>query len=79
MKTVGVYDAKTNLSQLLEEVEQGEIVIITRHGQPVAELRPSTPAAAYSIPDAIAQLRTLRKGNRLDGLPLRAMIEDGRR
>jgi prevent-host-death family protein len=35
---VNVHEAKTRLSRLLELVEAGETVIITRHGQPVAEL-----------------------------------------
>lgn len=38
MKTVGTLEAKTHLSQLLDEVERGEQVIITRHGKPVARL-----------------------------------------
>lgn len=35
---VNVHEAKTNLSKLLELVEQGETVTIARHGKPVAEL-----------------------------------------
>jgi prevent-host-death family protein len=38
---VNVHEAKTQLSRLLELVEQGETVIIARHGQPVAELVPA--------------------------------------
>jgi prevent-host-death family protein len=35
---VNVHEAKTQLSRLLELVEQGETVTIARHGKPVAEL-----------------------------------------
>lgn len=35
---VNVHEAKTQLSKLLERVEQGEVVVIARHGQAVAEL-----------------------------------------
>jgi prevent-host-death family protein len=35
---VNVHEAKTQLSRLLELVEEGETVIIARHGEPVAEL-----------------------------------------
>ncbi len=35
---VNIHEAKTQLSRLLELVEQGETVVIARHGQPVAEL-----------------------------------------
>lgn len=38
---VNVHEAKTRLSQLLEMVEEGETVVIARHGQPVAELVPA--------------------------------------
>ena len=38
MKQVNVHEAKTRLSQLLAEVEQGEEVVIARAGNPVARL-----------------------------------------
>ena len=38
MKHVGMFQAKTNLSALVEEVEKGGQVVITRHGKPVAKL-----------------------------------------
>ena len=38
---VNVHEAKSQLSRLLELVEEGETVIIARHGQPVAELVPA--------------------------------------
>lgn len=41
MRTVGVLEAKTNLSALIDEVEtSGEAIVITRHGKPVARLSP---------------------------------------
>lgn len=39
MKTVNTHEAKTHLSRILEEVERGEVYIISRNGIPVAELR----------------------------------------
>lgn len=44
---VNVHEAKTRLSHLLELVEEGETVVIARHGQPVAELVPSRQKAAF--------------------------------
>jgi prevent-host-death family protein len=38
MVTISTYDAKATLSALLQQVEQGEEVVITRHGTPVARL-----------------------------------------
>ena len=40
MATVGAFEAKTKLSELLDMVERGEEVTITRHGEPVAKLVP---------------------------------------
>ena len=37
-----VHEAKTNLSRLIEAVERGERVVITRHGVPAAELVPAS-------------------------------------
>ena len=38
METLSVYDAKTHLSRLLDAVEAGEEILITRNGRPVARL-----------------------------------------
>jgi prevent-host-death family protein len=54
---VNVHEAKTRLSQLLELVEEGETVIIARHGQPVAELVPARQGAGF--PFAIARQEPL--------------------
>jgi prevent-host-death family protein len=45
-KQVNVYEAKTRLSKLLEQVEAGEEIIIARHGKPVARLVPLQRTAA---------------------------------
>ncbi len=39
MKTVSVYQAKAHLSSLLNEVEAGEEIVVTRHGRPVARIQ----------------------------------------
>ena len=44
---VNVHEAKTQLSRLLELVEEGETVIIARHGEPVAELVPARRKAGF--------------------------------
>lgn len=40
MITVNMHQAKTELSELVKRVELGEMVVICRDGEPVAELRP---------------------------------------
>ena len=44
--SVGAFEAKTHLSALLERVERGEEIVITRHGRPVARLLPIARSAA---------------------------------
>lgn len=39
-KEIGAFEAKTRLSELLERVGHGQVYVITKHGRPVAELRP---------------------------------------
>lgn len=52
---VNVHEAKSQLSRLLELVEEGETVIIARHGQPVAELVPVRPKAGFPFGIARAE------------------------
>ncbi|CAN5760327.1 type II toxin-antitoxin system prevent-host-death family antitoxin [soil metagenome] len=40
MRTVNIYEAKTHLSRLIEQVEAGEEIVIARSGRPVARLVP---------------------------------------
>jgi prevent-host-death family protein len=77
MKTVGAFEAKTQLSQLLKEVEAGETIVITKHGHPVANLSPAMPSRP--VEDVIRDLRSLRQGMRLQGLSIQEMRAEGRR
>jgi prevent-host-death family protein len=43
VREVGAFEAKNKLGQLLDLVEQGEVVVITRHGKEVARLVPARP------------------------------------
>ncbi len=43
MLTVNLAHAKAHLSELLDKVEAGEEVVITRHGKPVAHMRQAVP------------------------------------
>ncbi len=78
MTTVGSYEAKTNLARLLDEVEGGKTVTISRHGRPVARLVPASPAAADPVA-VIAAVREARLGVRRGRTPVRRMIAEGRR
>jgi prevent-host-death family protein len=48
MSQVGMHEAKTKLSQLVERAQAGEDVVITRNGKPVARLVPVAPANSFA-------------------------------
>ena len=80
MKTVGAFEAKTRLSQLLDQVERGETVTITRHGEPVAQLVPAKPARDPRTGEQIlAEMKRIREGITLGGITIRQLIEEGRK
>ncbi len=58
MREVGAFEAKNRLGQLLDLVERGEEVTITRHGKQVARLVPARPIASRT--DARAALARIR-------------------
>lgn len=84
MKTVGAFDAKTHLNELLQRASKGEAIRITRRGVPVARLVPPEDGEredARSLADAIRRLRrgtTLGKAS-LRKLTIRELIDEGRR
>ena len=79
MEEVGAYEAKTHLPKLLERVAEGYRITITKHGVPVAILQPYDPEKSVDVENVITQLRDFRENNRLAGLSIREMIEEGRR
>jgi prevent-host-death family protein len=50
VKEIGAFEAKNTLGTLLDRVEQGEEIVITRHGKPVARL---VPNAGYPDQDKV--------------------------
>ena len=83
MREVGVLEAKTNLSALLDEVQQtGAPVLITRHGKPVAQLT-APPMAERAPADLADQMRAFQSGveDRLGArfaFDWKEAVEDGR-
>ena len=83
MTTVGCYEAKTHLPALIERVERGEKILITRRGTAVAMLcKPAEIEEKMSIREAIRRMNELQKGNlsgRKKGQTLRQMAHEGHR
>lgn len=80
MKTIGAFEAKTHLSELLDLAAMGERFTITKRGKPVAMLVPLEQKPTMTSEEAVAALRSLRTRITLgDDLSLRDLIEEGRR
>ena len=79
MITVGAYNAKTHLAELLDKVQAGEQVTITRHRRPVAKIVPAHATRVEPASAVICALRAFRKGRKLGRLSLLKMIENGRK
>ena len=79
MQTIGSFQAKTHLSQLLKQIEEtGETIAITRHGQTIALLTP--PPQEDPIALAIETIRKNRQGVLLGkDLSIKKLIDEGRR
>lgn len=77
MKEVGSYEAKTNLPALLRAVAGGERIVITRSGEPVADLVPHCDNVDPA--DTITRIREMRSGITLGDNDLKAMIREVRR
>ncbi|HWL70453.1 MAG TPA: type II toxin-antitoxin system prevent-host-death family antitoxin [Geminicoccus sp.] len=83
MTEVGILEAKTHLSRLIEQVEKGEEVVITRHGKPVARLvRPLPRKEGTDIErlrQAFAKVDALGDVEELRGVSAVELVHAGRR
>ncbi len=79
MQEVGAFDAKNRLGALLDRVERGEEILITRRGKPVARLVPAGPDFDQEkARRAVAGLIEASRGLTLGGLKIKDLIDEGR-
>ncbi len=79
MREIGAFEAKNRFGQLLDWVEAGESVAITRRGKIVAHLAP--PGGAFNAEAARAaaeRIRLRRRGVTFGGSTIADLIEEGR-
>lgn len=81
MDTVGAFEAKTHLAALLERVEHGERITITRHGKPVARLVPIDDDKREARRVAVERLKSFAKQHHLTlgGIVWRELRDEGRK
>jgi prevent-host-death family protein len=84
MKRVGIFEAKTHFSSLLDEVEKGGEITITRHGKPIAKLvQIASELSQEEIAkrkQALNELRAMAKarGTRTTHSEIKRWIAEGR-
>ena len=79
MKTIGAFEAKTHLNELLRRASSGETIRITRRGVPVAKLVPPDEREKRDLKSVVQEIRQIRKGASLRGSSIRELIDEGRR
>ena len=80
MKQVQASIAKAKFAELLDDVERGETIEITRHGKTIARLVPDEDARRDANRQAIAKIREMRKnGPRATVAEILAWRDEGRR
>ena len=80
MNEVALFEAKNRLSELINRVQAGEEIAITRRGKVVARLMPPAPdEASRRAHDAVAALKASREGVSLGRLRSADLVAEGRR
>lgn len=80
MRVINAFEAETTLNALLDDVERGEEITITRGGKAVARLVALAPALDREAAKAAAdQIIADRTGKTLGGLNIKDLINEGRR
>jgi prevent-host-death family protein len=79
MPEIGAFEAKNTLGSLLDRVEHGEELVITRRGRPVARLVPAGGGHDRGrARAAAARIIARSKGATLGGITLKELIDEGR-
>jgi len=82
MTTIGFYEARTHLSELLDHVARGKTFLINRRGKPAAVLAPPPRKEQRDVRHLVEEMLALRdrEGPSLGGrVTIRELIDEGRR
>ncbi|MEQ9453899.1 MAG: type II toxin-antitoxin system prevent-host-death family antitoxin [Phycisphaeraceae bacterium] len=80
MEQIGLFQAKTHLSQIVDQVQKsGRAVTLTRRGIPVAEIRPLAEEPEMTREQAFEAIRQMRSSMpRITAVEIREAIDEGR-
>ncbi len=81
MRQLGAFEVKTHLSQILDDVQRGETILITKRGEPVARLVPNEPLP-QDVKSLLADFRKWRQTitwNEGEGISIETARRQGRK
>lgn len=78
MDTIGAFEAKNRLGELLERAAKGESIVITKRGRPLAVLGPVPAIRPRDKRSVIAAIEKFRQGKTLGGLSVRELVDEGK-
>ena len=79
MQTIGIFDAKTHFSAIMEKVVQGKDFLITRRGHPIAKITAVNVQDHEKISQAIEAILKFRKERKSSQTQSKKWIQEGRR
>lgn len=79
MRTIGAFEAKTHLSEILEKASQGEETLITRRGIPIAKIIPVEKDSLGMKSNLLQEFKQLRKKLTLGDFYWRDLRDEGRK
>jgi prevent-host-death family protein len=79
MRKIGAYELKAHLSEVLDEVEHGQTVVVTRHGRPIARISPDAADQREQVNQTVKSLLNFPRTPLPKGVTIRKLIEEGRR
>jgi prevent-host-death family protein len=79
MRRIGAYELKSHLSEVLDSVEHGQTVVVTRHGRPIARISPDAAEQREQASQAIKSLLNFPRTRLPKGVTIRGLVQEGRR
>ncbi len=77
--SVGSYQAKTKLPELLRQVQMGKSFTITNRGDAIADLVPSISKTPQNRSTSVEKLKALMRNDPVSGVNIKSLIEAGRK
>ena len=77
MRKIGAYELKTHLSQVLDSVEHGQTVVVTRYGKRIARISPDFAVQQEKVSHAVKSLLNFPRTPLPKGVTIRKLIKEG--